>query len=230
MITHSYNVYVANALGIKSAVFLSYLWSKMPESADEDICMTREEIQYSTGMSEDEQVSVEKSLSTNNIISVVPFKGNTSKNHYHYNDNAFNAVVDIDTSIVSICSKEKEVKPRKTARQIAVQSLKSAITVDNPLLNQYLCDWIDAVYANPKNNLTKQGVQFCINDLLKYSTNDDIRIEVVKLAIKRCLRDLNWAIEAYDKETYAKNVQLMSFGNPKNMQRPEKLPTGYGAF
>ena len=212
--TNSYSVLVAKICGVKSAAFLSYLWNTAKEDFS-DITMERTDIINATGLTDDEQIDVEKSLSTSGIITVTQYKGNPSKSHYAFHEDVFNSLMSsqnfLETLEISAEAPKKEA-PRKNSRQKFVCSLKAGLLgLTSPIVHQYLCDWIDAVYANPKNCLSHQGVRLCVNDLINFSDVDDVRISIIKIAIKRGWRDLNWAIEDYRK----------------NMPKDEKLWGGH---
>ena len=37
---------------------------------------------------------------------------------------------------------------------------------------------------------------------IKVTVNEDLQIEIIRIAIKRCLRDLNWAIQEWQKDSH----------------------------
>ena len=200
--TNSYCVEVAKLFGVKSAVFLSYLWQNIAhEEKSEDVVMCRKDVLNCTGLDESDQRAVESALSDSGVLVVKPFRGTSEKCYYTFNQKKFDSI-QIPTGFFPFESepavpKEKKVA-RKTSRQIMVNVLKSSIEVGDEVLQQYLCDWIDAVYANPKNCLTKQALQINIDELMKISNEND-RIEILRIAIKRSWRDMQWAIDDYYK-------------------------------
>ena len=227
--TNSYSVSVAQICGVKSAVFLSYLWNTAKEDFS-DITMERNDIFNSVGLTEDEQIDVEKSLSQSGVITVTQYKGNPSKNHYAFHGDVFNSLMSSQNFMepldVSTVAPKKEL-PRKNSRQKFANSLKAGLLGStSPIVHQYLCDWIDAIYANPKYCLSHQGVNLCVNDLINFSDNDDVRIAIIKIAIKRGWRDLNWAINDY-KENVSKDKGL--WGGHSQI-KAERISTENGEF
>lgn len=198
--TNSYNVVVAKVLGVKSALFLTCL-----SFDDSEIALSRDIIYNRTGLKDVEQIEVEKSLTSSDVISIRNFRGDDSKHYYKLNSSSLRDVLsykDLFAPVQESSSATKKTVSRKPKRLIEADSLKSSLRVDSPMLRQYLCDWIDAVYTNPKNCLTKQGIQMQLEDLNKVTVNEDLQIEIIRIAIKRCLRDLNWAIQEWQKDSH----------------------------
>ena len=92
---------------------------------------------------------------------------------------------------------KRRVEPT-SKRQAHIKSLKNKITIEDPVIQEYLCNWIDAVYSKPKGFLSPTGVSIAQDELVQYTTDQGKQIELLKIAIKGGLRDLTWAIEQYE--------------------------------
>ena len=120
----------------------------------------------------------------------------------------------------------KKSVQRTTKREMTVKKLKGYIDVENPLLKQYLCDWIDAVYANPKGFLTKKSIEMALADLEAFSKDIDMQVEVLRIAIKNGMRDITWAIQRYRKD----NPVGTDCWGEYNETKADTIQTENGAF
>ena len=108
---------------------------------------------------------------------------------------------------------QKRIEPI-SKRQNRIIQLKKKINVSDPVIQQYLCDWIDAVYSNPKGFLSPTGVTIAQEELKEYAKDDqDKQIAILKIAIKGGLRDLTWAIEQYEKNNGTGTRNFMSYND-----------------
>ena len=201
--TNSYCVEVAKTFGVKSAVLLSFLWGA-GYSTKTSFSVSRDEIYRVTGLDERDQKDVESALSSSGVLTVTAVKGHKDKNYYVIDNTKFESITKSygnNTEVASVEEKPKNKSSRATARQIACRHLKLVVNdlTDDQVLLQYLCDWIDAVYANPKNFLTEPGMKISYNNLCTFTADSDTKIGVLKIAIKNGWRDLDWAIEAYKR-------------------------------
>ena len=85
-------------------------------------------------------------------------------------------------------------------KEAEIKSLKSSIKEESEIVRQYLYDWIDAVMLSPRGYLSKQGVKISVEDLNRFSESEDVKVEVLRIAVKNSYRDLKWAISAYQKD------------------------------
>jgi hypothetical protein len=217
--TNSYNIDVAKIFGVCSAVFITciyqeYLYqTRNKKSNDNDtIALSRAEIYERTGLDDEKQIDVELALVACGIISTKPLQNVPNKNYYIFNSEQFDKIMtakspdDIINSSQAIqFIKKPRVEP-VSKRQTHIAKLKSSVSVDDPILQQYFCDWIDAVYTNPKGFLSPSSVNIAQQELLAYcKNNQDVQIAIMRIAIKGGLRDITWAIQKYE-ETNTKQI------------------------
>lgn len=210
----SYNVYVAKIFGVCSAAFLTcindeFLRQKRANTlnANNTVAITRAEIYERTGLEDTKQVEVEEALTSCGVISTKPLKNVPNKNYYILNNEQLDKIVNaVKPEDVIIESKAKQfikaprVEPM-SKRQTHIASLKKRLKHDDQIVLQYLCDWIDAVYTNPKGFLSPSGVDIALQELKAYAKdNQEKQIEILKIAIKGGLRDITWAIQNYEKQ------------------------------
>lgn len=202
--TNSYNVDVAKVYGVRSAVFLSFLFRKLAESSEDSVSIERSTIYENTGLDEKEQMDIESSLSDIKVICVEKFRGSETKNHYKFDEKMF-VSIQTHTSLDDLINEEpvkqqrQSVQKRTTKRDLLIKHLKSSISVESEVLRQSLCDWIDSVYSNPKGFLSVQSVSLSVKELFDFTEKEDTQIEIMNIAIRGGFRDLSWAINKYEQ-------------------------------
>lgn len=158
-------------------------------------------------MSDEDQKKAEDSLATCGILTIKPLRNIPNKNYYIINDEQIKKICESKKpdEAISLAEIAKVIrKPRvepMSKRQTHINSLKRAIKADDPVIQQYLCEWVDAVYTNPKGFLSPSSVNIAQQELEQYSKGSQaIKIALLKIAIKGGLRDITWAINTYEKE------------------------------
>ena len=221
---NSYNVDVAKVFGICSSIFLSCLDSEFQYqernkglSADSSISLSRAEIYARTALDDDKQVEVETSLKEVGVLAVKPLKNIPNKNYYIINKDNIDKIMNSENPEEFIVS-AKQFLPKKrvepiSKRQSRILSLKKKVNVSDPVIQQYLCDWIDAVYSNPKGFLSPSGITIAQEELMKYAQTQDKQIAVLKIAIKGGLRDMTWAIDRHKAESGVGSRNFMEYNS-----------------
>ena len=210
---YSYNLKVARVFGVNSAVFLNciheeYEYLKRVNKLNSDtISLSRSEIYGRTAIDDDKQKEVEFALSACGVLSVKPLQNIPNKNYYIFNEPIFNKIISAEdpTKVIASSSASKFVKKHrvepKTKRQLHIESLKRAIKANDEVIKQYLVDWVDAVYTNPRGFLSITAVQIAEQELFAYAKdNQEKQIDILKIAIKGGLRDMTWAIQKYEEQ------------------------------
>lgn len=218
---YSYNTDVARVFGVCSAVFITFLAAekaKQSVNKSEDLVVTRAEIEAITALDFNKQVEIEQSLIDCGVLAIKPFRGNNTK-HYYIID--FDRLQIIMTSANTVLDMFEPIEFKKGSRapsktgvtklQKHKDSLKSKFSSYEPILQQHLCDWVDAVYDNPKGYITAPGLKISLSELDKYTNSVDEAIEILKIAIKGGLRDLSWAVNKYEESR--KQVDLNNFSS-----------------
>lgn len=115
-----------------------------------------------------------------------------------------------DQTIIKNISKKLKVKSpkgtRETKRQVICNTLKDGIICSNYELLTALRDWVDAIFSNPNNFLSKKSVEVFQQTLNNYckipGTNDcdlDKALNIVRIAAAQGYKDCSWAINYYEK-------------------------------
>lgn len=90
-------------------------------------------------------------------------------------------------------------KKRKTKQDKMYDSMIRSVDTGDKIVDQYVVDWISSVRDNPRTFMTKQSFNLSLNKLLGlYADQKDV-IETLKIAIKNSYRDIDWAIDKYEK-------------------------------
>ena len=117
--------------------------------------------------------------------------------------------------------------PSKRSQYIL--SLKKSIQEDDPILRECYCNWIDAVYANPKGFLSVSSIKQCIKTLKELTDNKSVQKEIIEIAIKNGSRNLDWAIEEYNKKPKQSNLHITKLESESVLQdNIEKIKQGAG--
>ena len=213
--TYSYNLHIAEIFGIHSAVLINCIIDerdyqrRIKHNNENIIALSFDEIYARTALSADKLTDVEQALIECGVLSIKPFQKIKNKNYYILNEAQLNKIItavlpqnEILQAVPIAFNKDSNTKHVKTTtkRDMHIASLKKSIDIEDPIIQQYLCDWIDSVYSNPKGFLSISSVKISITDLFNYTNNDQNKqIEILQIAIKGGMRDLTWAITQYEK-------------------------------
>ena len=223
----NYNLDIAKVFGPCSAIFLSCLdmenaFHKRNTNNDSSMSLTRAEIYERTALDDEKQHEIEIALQECGVLIVKPLKNIPNKNYYIINEEQLFKIMQSNNP-TEIIGEEKSKqfiqKPRVepiNKRQSHIIQLKKRIKVDDPVIQTYLIDWIDAVYSNPKGFLSPTGIDIAQQELKAYSgDNQEKAINVLKIAIKGGLRDLTWAIEQYESKSGANSNNFANYSDIK---------------
>lgn len=221
--SYSYNIDVAKIFDVKVSVFLTCVDQQYSHQLNHTslggstISLSRAEIYEMTGLIDSEQVDAEFILTECGVLSVKPFQNIPNKNYYILNSDKLSEIVNSDnpTDVIKSSSASQFIRRKRvepvSKRQTYIASLKKKINVEDPILQDYFVQWIDAVYSNPKGFLSPSGVVIAQQELMEYCRdNQDTQIKVLKEAIKGGLRDLTWAIQNYEKNNH---IDSRNFAN-----------------
>ena len=223
----NYNLDIAKVFGPCSAIFLSCLdmenaFHKRNTNNDSSMSLTRAEIYERTALDDEKQREIEIALQECGVLIVKPLKNIPNKNYYIINEEQLFKIMQSNNP-TEIIGEEKSKqfiqKPRVepiNKRQSHIIQLKKRIKVDDPIIQTYLIDWIDAVYSNPKGFLSPTGIDIAQQELKAYSgDNQEKAINILKIAIKGGLRDLTWAIEQYESKSGANSNNFANYPDIK---------------
>ena len=189
---------------------------------DSSMSLTRAEIYERTALDDEKQREIEIALQECGVLIVKPLKNIPNKNYYIINEEQLFKIMQSNNP-TEIIGEEKSKqfiqKPRVepiNKRQSHIIQLKKRIKVDDPIIQTYLIDWIDAVYSNPKGFLSPTGIDIAQQELKAYSgDNQEKAINILKIAIKGGLRDLTWAIEQYESKSGANSNNFANYSDIK---------------
>lgn len=226
---NSYNLDVAKLFGVMPAILLTCLDMEYQRAfrnnqlnANNTLAMSRAEIYARTGLDDEAQLNAETSLIECGVITSKPVQNVPNKNYYILNEEQLNKILVADNPEEILGYEKahqfitaKRVEPM-SKRQTTINALKKKIRLEDPVLQTYFIDWIDAVYTNPKGFLSNKAVEFAQQELLAYcGDNQEKQLAIMKIAIKGGLRDITWAIEQYEKKQGTSQRNFASYDDIK---------------
>lgn len=200
----SFNIKLAELLGLHTAIYISELMSindkaiRKNKLNDDYFKLKREYITSRTTLDTKEQLEIEKNLLKLGILE----KGNDD------NDLRLN-ITSLTTIMMStdeqLIDDVKEIsKPKRKSRasksEAIKEQLKNNIMTDNDELREAYSGWIDSVYAK-QGHFSKAAVLYAQETVDKFSKrNLDVALELIKIATIHSYRDMEWAINMYNKQ------------------------------
>ena len=235
-LSQSYSVELAKKYGVKSAILLSYVFSlRSALCSEKEVLLNREQIYSATGLSESEQKEAEDILYQNHILTLKQFMGKADGSYYIINPLEINKS-DTEQNIANmflpkalkVSEQESHVSKEDVKRDSIKRNLKNSIQIADDTLKQYVWLWIDTIYEKPNGFLSKSAVELAMQDLLNFSTDISIRIEILKIAIKLGYKDIKWAINSYQRSNKKENQSYT--WKPYVETKAERIQTENGAF
>ena len=197
----SYNVNIANLLGLKMAVYLSELMNinnkaihKRKTNSKYGFILDRDYITIRTTLTKEEQLDLDKTLVEFGVLEL--------------EDSYLNLDINKLASILMSDSKElvQDVKrlvkkqPKPTKRQSIADGLKGNIVTTNGELIEAYSEWIDAVMAK-SGWMSKKAVvegQRVVDSISNH--NLDVALKIVSIATVNGYRDMTWAVDVYKRQ------------------------------
>lgn len=226
--TCSYNLDIAKIFDVKASAFLSCIDMEFSYQQrvgglndNNTVPLSRSEIYARTGLDDESQKDAELALQECGVISVKPLQNIPNKNYYILFKEQLTKILESDDPVTVIKSSNARQFVRShriepvSKRKTYISNLKKKINVDDPIIQDYLCQWIDAVYVNPKGFLSPKSVEIAQEELFAYAKTQEIQIALLKIAIKGGLRDLSWAIEQYEKQNPIGTRNFASYNDIK---------------
>lgn len=224
----SYMVELAKLFGTNTAILIAcidaqYLYQLRNNKLNDNntVSISRSEIYEITGLSDSEQIDAEMALTQCGIIIMKPFQNVPNKSYYIIDRIKLEQVLTAEnpaeavnqSTIANQFIRGKRVEPT-TKRQTHIAQLKKKIKVEDPVIQDYLIQWIDAVYSNPKGFLSPSSVVIAQQELMEYcKDNQEKQIKVLKEAIKGGCRDMTWAIQNYEKNNNIDSRNFVSYSD-----------------
>lgn len=215
--TNSYNLEIAKVFGVCTSVFLTCIsleydrLTRAKQLNANNMSMSRAEIYARTALDDAKQLEIEIALTECGVLVTKPVQNVPNKNYYILDMEQLKKIMEAEdpAEIIGSAKAKQFIKPNRvepvSKRKTHIIALKKKINVEDPVIQNYFVEWIDAVYTNPKGFLSPSGVVIAQQELLAYSSEQSIQIAVLKIAIKGGLRDITWAIEQYEKQAGSRN-------------------------
>lgn len=219
----SFNIKVAEVLGLHTAIYVSELINinnkaihknKVDESGYFKI--DRKYITSRTTLLQDEQKQIEDKLSEIQVLEINPNDRDTFKININ---NLANIAVSDDVKFLKDVSKiTATAKPaKKNKRQSYIDMLKDCAAHDNEELNQAYLDWVDGVYANPKGFLSPKSIKVFKETVDNFANgNLDLALKIIDIATVNGYRDATWAINVFNRDYAAEFNRKYRLNNPVN--------------
>lgn len=201
----SYNVQLAELLGLHTAIYLSELMNINEKAIKKDklnnnyFTLVRSYITARTTLEEKEQLEIEENLLKLGILEQGEQKDTISLNI----TTLTTLMMDPDESLIDKISKMKKKSSSKRGRTKAdaiKDNLKSNLKVSNQELRDAYCAWIDAIY-DKQGWMSVKCVTVAENTIDSFSNrNLDIALKLLEIASIHGYRDIQWAINKYNQE------------------------------
>lgn len=207
----SYNIKVAQVLGLHSSIYITELMNistKANQKAklieDKYFVLDRKYITKRTTLGVDEQLAIDHKLGQLGILQKPAGGVDTI---FIDIDKLAATLISDDEKYLTKISKKAEVKTaalpgvKQTLKQKKIIEMKSYITITHTELRKALEDWVEGVYENPKGFLSKKAVELFQRDVDTFANGDlDIALKVVEIATIGGYREAAWAIEKFNKD------------------------------
>lgn len=209
----SFNIKVANSIGLHSAIYVNEILNIMKTAVRKKkiennfIRVDRDWVAQRTTLPIEEQLAIDKKLAK--IDLVVTDAEDPSKIKLNL-DVLTNLMAEDDVKIINKVKKVTEVKKgsitgKQSVRQQTICNLKSYIQCSNEELLEAYRDWVDGVYARPNGFLSKKAIEVFQHGVDAFAKGDlDLALKIIEIATLNGYRVVDWAIEVFKKD-YAKS-------------------------
>ena len=225
----SFNIKVAEVLGLHTAIYVSELININNKALHKNkineagyFKVDRKYITSRTTLQPDEQKQIEDKLVEIQILQIDPNDRDAFKIDIN---NLANIAISDDVKFLKDVSKiTANVKqPKKTKRQSYIEVLKDCAAHENTELNQAYMDWVDGVYANPKGFLSPKSVKVFKETVDNFAQgNLDLALKIIDIATVNGYRDATWAINVFNRD-FAAEFNRKYRMNPSATQKKQKL-------
>lgn len=225
----SFNIKVAEVLGLHTAIYVSELININNKALHKNkineagyFKVDRKYITSRTTLQPDEQKQIEDKLVEIQILQIDPNDRDAFKIDIN---NLANIAISDDVKFLKDVSKiTANVKqPKKTKRQSYIEVLKDCAAHENAELNQAYMDWVDGVYANPKGFLSPKSVKVFKETVDNFAQgNLDLALKIIDIATVNGYRDATWAINVFNRD-FAAEFNRKYRMNLSATQKKQKL-------
>ena len=208
----SYNIKLAEILGLHAAIYLSELMNINDKAIRKDklsenmFTLKREYIKKRTTLDETEQIAIE-----DNLLKLGILEKDDDPNAMSINISVLTTLMmTSDESLLNDCKQISSTKAKRQSKEEAViNNVKLCVNTKNRELREAYFAWIESVTAR-QGWIAKTTVIEAQAAIDKYSNrNLDVALEILKIAAINGYRDMQWAITKY-----AQNVSTNRINNP----------------
>lgn len=222
----SYNIKLAKIIGVLPAIYMSELININRKAIEKNklkdnnyFKINREYIEERTTITKADQKDLDITLNSINLISI----GETS-DLLKVNMDVLTSLILGEQKIVTDITQPKQ--KRATKQEMVIRALRANIETTNPELKQSYEDWIDSVCAK-QGWMTKIHVVEGQKVLNEYNKDKDLdlALTILKIATLGGYRDINWAINEFEKKHKKEfekqfNSPVLNNNNNINVQKP----------
>ena len=215
-----YNIKVAKLFGLETAVYLNELINinekavRKNKVSDCFFVLDRDYLTSRTTLTTEQQLEIEDKLIECDVLK--------RKENCTLSIDIIlltNMISSEDEDLKKNLIKLTELKGKKakgTKQKQIVENLKTNVNSGNNVLDEYLKQWVEVV-SSKYGWMNKIAVQEGQNKVINASHPDiDKAIEIVKIAIINGHRDMQWAIDAYNK-AHENEKKLTNFNQCVNI-------------
>ena len=226
----SYNIKVAEVLGLHPAIYLSELMNindkaiKKSKLKDNFFTVDRKYITKRTTLTSVEQQDIDKQFFDIGLLKINP----DDKNTMTLDLAVLTSILAGDEKIikdlkklVSATNKLNKSK-KKTKQEEECDLMKSYIKTTNTELYAAYCEWIDAVYSKV-GWMSKKAVEVGERLVDENSNHNlDVALKIVEIATVNGYKDMTWAVDLF-KKNYQPTYDI------KPVSVPQERATGFGS-
>ena len=207
----SFNIKIAEVLGLNTAIYLNELMNiamkavrKKKLVADKFFIVDRSYVKSRTTISLEEQLAIDKKMVQMNIIQKANGGADEDSIYVDFELLAKMLSTDDEATLAKIGNRAA-VKTlstpgsKITAREREKELMKTYITVTHPELRQAFMDWIDGVYAQKNQNLSRKAVTACQQNVDKRANGDlDVALKILEIGTIYGHRNIDVSIDIYN--------------------------------
>ena len=201
----SYNIKLAEILGLHAAIYISELLNinekavRKDKITDDTFTVCRDYITKRTTLSKDEQKDIDQMLLGIGVLKV----SDSNQDCLTLDLTVLTALISAEPVALQKLEDiiKKSSKPRKrTKAEAIIDNLKGLVTTSNDELKVAYYDWIDAVYSK-QGWMSAKSVTVGQKTVDNYSNHNlDLALQILEIAAMNAYRDIQWAINAYEKD------------------------------
>lgn len=200
----SYNIKVAQILGLETAIYLNELMNinekalRKNKVEENFFIIDRDYIASRTTLTPEKQEQIETTLLKIGILE----KSESNKDSISLNITVLTSILmSPDEQLIKNISKLSQPKSTKATKAQAIrEQLKTNIVTTNEELREAYGEWIESVYQ--KDGWMSKKSVVCAQQVIDEFSNRnlDIALKVIEIATINGYRNMEWAVNSYKKD------------------------------